>query len=326
MTSLAAVGAAGMAGRSTAAAPAKRDIIDVHAHYMPPELMAAAVPTPVMAGWSLQKHFDGMDEAGVSRSLLSITTPGVAATGSAGNKLIRSSNEYAASLVSKYPQRFGQFVYVKLDNIDDALKEIAYGLDVLKAHGIGLFTNYDDKWLGDPVFDPVFAELDARRAIVYVHPIAGPCCRGLIPTVADTVIEFGTDTTRAITSYVYRGAAARYPNVRMIWSHSGGSMPYLIERFDFADRSPATKAMAPAGFRAAAAKFYYDVAQASNPVATGALRKVVPTSQIVFGTDFPFRTPLEHVQQLEAGGVFNARELKALYRGNVVATLPQLLG
>jgi predicted TIM-barrel fold metal-dependent hydrolase len=111
----------------------------------------------------------------------------------------------------------------------------------------------------------------------------------------------------------------------MIWSHSGGTMPYLIERFDGADRSEAAKAQAPDGFRAAASKFFYDIAQASNPVATRALRSVVPAQHIVFGTDYPFRTPLEHVKALEAGGVFNRAELRGLYRGNLERELPALL-
>jgi predicted TIM-barrel fold metal-dependent hydrolase len=111
----------------------------------------------------------------------------------------------------------------------------------------------------------------------------------------------------------------------MIWSHSGGTMPFLIERFDVADHGEAAKAETPEGFRAAAARFFYDIAQASNPVATAALRKVVPLNRIVFGTDYPFRTPLEHVQSLAAGKVFTRAELRGVYRGNVEQSLPTLL-
>jgi predicted TIM-barrel fold metal-dependent hydrolase len=143
--------------------------------------------------------------------------------------------------------------------------------------------------------------------------------------VADTIIEYGTDTTRAIASYVYRGAARRFPNVRMIWSHSAGTMPYLIERFDGADRSPAAKAQVPDGFRASIARFWYDIAQASNPVSTQALRSVVPMEHIVFGTDYPFRSSLDHVTGLENGKVFDRREIAGIYRGNLAKQLPQLL-
>jgi len=301
-----------------------RRVVDVHAHYYPPALKALGEATP-MSSWSLDQHIESMQAAGVARSMLSLTTPGVVATGERGRALVRESNEYAAKVCAEHPGRFGFFTYVQADDTDGALKEIEYGLDTLKGHGVGLFTSYGNRWLGDPQFDPVFAELERRKAVVYVHPTSPVCCTRLIPDFPDTLIEYGTDTTRAIASYVYRGAARRFPNVKMIWSHSGGTMPFLIERFAGADRSPGAKAQAPEGFRAAASKFFYDIAQASNPVATAALRAVVPVSHIVFGTDYPFRTPLEHVMALESGGIFSRAELQDLYRGNVEQGLPGLL-
>ena len=102
-------------------------------------------------------------------------------------------------------------------------------------------------------------------------------------------------------------------------------MPYLIERFDGADRSPAAKAQEPDGFRASIGRFWYDIAQASNPVATRALRSVVPMERIVFGTDYPFRSSLDHVTGLEGGKVFDRQEIAAIYRGNVAKRLPELL-
>ena len=301
-----------------------RRVVDVHAHYYPPALKALGEPTP-MNSWSLEQHIESMEAAGVARSILSLTTPGVVATGEKGRALARESNEYAAKLCAEHPGRFGFFTYIQPDDTDAALREIEYGLDTLKGNGVGLFTSYGNRWLGDPQFEPVFAELERRQAVVYVHPTSPVCCTRLIPDLPDTLIEYGTDTTRAIASYVYRGAARRFPHVKMIWSHSGGTMPFLIERFEGADRSAAAKGQVPEGFRAAAAKFFYDIAQASNPVATAALRSVVPVSHIVFGTDYPFRTPLDHVKALESGGVFSRAELQGLYRGNIEHDLPGLL-
>jgi 6-methylsalicylate decarboxylase len=306
--------------RGVAQGAAARRIIDVHAHFQPPAIRALNLPGPMNA-WDLAKQIDDMDAAGVARALLSITTPGVPATGDQGQRLARESNEYAARLSADHGRRFGSFVCLPLDDLDTALRELEYGLDVLKAQGVALFTSYATRWLGDAYFDPLFAELDRRKAVVYVHPNTAACCTRLMPEIPDTWVEYGTDTTRAIVSYVYRGAARRFPNVRMIWSHSAGSMPHLIERFDFADRNGQGKEQAPEGFRAAIARFWYDVAQASNPVSTRALRSVVPMQRIVFGTDYPFRTSLDHVQQLEKGGVFSRAELVAIYRGNVEAQL-----
>lgn len=301
-----------------------RNIVDVHAHFQPPAIRALNLPGPMNA-WDLQKQIADMDAAEVSRAMLSVTTPGVPATGEVARRIARESNEYAAKLGTDYGRRFGSFACLPMDDADAALKELAYALDTLKAQGVGLFTSYAGHWLGDAQFDPLFAELDRRKAIVYVHPTSAACCTRLIPEVADTLIEYGTDTTRAIASYVYRGAARRYPNVRMIWSHSAGTMPYLIERFDGADRGAAAKAQAPDGFRESIARFWYDIAQASNAVATTALRSVVPVERIVFGTDYPFRSSIEHVRSLESAKVFDHKELQGVYRGNVARSLPDLI-
>lgn len=309
---------------SRAASPATaRNIIDVHAHFQSPALRALSQGGPMNA-WDVQKQIADMDAAGVTRAMLSVTTPGVPATGETGRRIARETNEFAAKLAADHGRRFGFFTCVPMDDMDAAIKEISYGFDVLKAQGVGLLTSYSGSWLGDAKFDPLFAELQRRKAIVYVHPTNAACCTRLIPEVADTLIEYGTDTTRAIASYVFRGAARRFPDVRMIWSHSAGTMPYLIERFDGADDSPAAKAQLPDGFRASIGRFWYDIAQASNAVSTTALRSVVPMERIVFGTDYPFRTSLDHVTSLEGSKVFKADEIAAIYRGNVLQRLPEL--
>ena len=323
LAALASMGVA-RALAAKAASGTARPIVDVHAHYYPQALKDLGLPGPMNA-WSLQQHIDAMQAAGVTRSMLSLTTPGVPATGDQGRRLARESNEFAARVCGDHPGLFGFFVCLQPQDTEGALREIEYGLDVLKAQGIGLFTSYGNQWLGDPQFDPVFAELERRKSIVYVHPTGPACCSRLIPGIADTLVEYGTDTTRAIASFVYRGAARRFPNVRMIWSHGGGSMPFLIERFDFADRYGSAKAQAPQGFRAAASQFFYEIAQASNPVATTALRHVIPVNHILFGSDYPFRTPLEHVQALEAGRVFSREELRGVYGGYIGRALPELL-
>ena len=297
-------------------------IIDVHAHFQPATLKALGTPGP-MGAWTLQKHMDDMGAAGITRSLLSITTPGLPA-GERGRTLARGINEDAAKLAGDHRDQLGFFLALPMDDPDAALKEIEYGYDVLKAPGVGLFTSYGAEWLGDKRFNPVFEELNRRKAVVYVHPNTATCCTRLIPEVADTAIEYGTDTTRAIASYVYRGAARRYPDVRMIWSHSGGTMPFLIERFDFLDRSPASKAQAPDGFRAAVARFFYDIAQSTAAAPSRALKQVVPAERLVFGSDYPFRTSLEHVQGLEAAKVYSRSEMKGIYAGNVGRFLPEL--
>ena len=141
--------------------------------------------------------------------------------------------------------------------------------------------------------------------------------------IPDTAIEYGTDTSRAIVRTVFSGTSQKYPDIRFIFSHAGGTMPFLIERLANLAKTPQYAGQFPKGFLGEAGKFYYDTAQASNPAAMSALRKVVPVSQIVFGTDYPFRTSLDHVKGLKECGIFNAAELRAIERENPMRLLPR---
>lgn len=305
----------------------KNGLIDVHNHFMPPSVTQelGAKRLGVMANWTLERALAEMDGAGVRTAMTSIAPAGdVFGDPSTAARLARTCNEYAARLAADYPGRFRVFANVPMPDIEATLRETEYALDTLKADGIGLFTSYGDKWLGHAAFDPLFEELNRRKAVVFTHPQTANCCKNLIANIGDGAIEWGTDTTRAIVEMIFGGAAARYPNVRMIWSHGGGTMPFLVERFTVMARSAQFAPKFPQGFAAAASKFYYDTAQVSNPAAMSALRKVIPISQIVFGTDYPFRTPAEHVKGLKECGVFNARELEQIHRENALSLLPQL--
>jgi 6-methylsalicylate decarboxylase len=313
------------AEQTRAAAPQR---IDVHNHLSPPSYIAELGPkhllSPATLGWTPAKAIEDMDRAGVATSITSITTPGLwFGDDSIARRLARECNDYAASLVRDHSGRFGMFVALPVPDIEGSLREIEYGLDVLKADGIALFTSYGNKWLGDPMFTPVFEELNRRKAVVYTHPASANCCRNLLADVPDSAIEFGTDTTRAIAQMVFGGAALRYPNIRVIFSHAGGTMPFLIERFTNLAKSGRFAQQLPQGFLGEARRFYYDTAQSSNPAAMSALTKVIPISQIVFGTDFPFRTAAEHVMGLKGCGIFSPQDLQAIDRDNPLRLLPR---
>jgi predicted TIM-barrel fold metal-dependent hydrolase len=300
--------------------------IDVHHHHVPPVLMQAFGAQRMgaaSANWTPARALEEMEKGGVSAGMNSIAPAGDPFNDpSTAVRLCRGSNDYAARLAADYPRRFGIFASLPLPNIDASLRELEYAFDTLKSDGVGLFTSYGDKWLGDAAFNPVFEELNRRSAVVYTHPNTANCCRNLLPNVGDGAIEWGTDTTRAITQFIFSGAVQRYPNIRMIFSHGGGTMPFLIERFSLMAKSAQLAPRFPQGFEAVAAKFYYDTAQVANPAAMSALTKVIPVSQIVFGTDYPFRTASEHVQGLKACGVFSASELQAIDQ-NALRFLPR---
>jgi 6-methylsalicylate decarboxylase len=307
--------------------PAKPYRIDVHHHLAPPAWVAQFAAgnqiQPVIRDWTPAKSIEDMDRGGVATALLSVTIPGVwLGDAAASRKLTRECNDYAARLVSDHRGRFGMFPALPLPDPDGSLAEIEHALDVLKADGIGLLTSYGDKWLGDPAFDPVMQELNRRKAVVYTHPTVANCCRNLVPDVPPALIEYGTDTSRAIARLLFGGAAARYPDIRWIFSHAGGTMPFLVERFLFQAKNPQAAKQLPNGVLPELRKFYYDIAQSFQAPPLLGLKKLVPLSQIVFGTDFPFRTTAEHVKGLRESGVFNAHELQAIERDNALRLLP----
>ena len=328
-------GASMLAGRTAFAQSAQSagpavHAIDVHHHYVPPAyLQMLTSPQGVVRDWSLAKDLDNMDRAGTDTAILSPTSAPVW-FGDAGTaiKAARICNDFAAKMAADHPGRFRLFAALPLVDIDASLHEIEYGLDTLKAEGIALFTSYNDVWLGDLRFAPVFEELNRRKALVYTHPTEPLCCSTLLtstsPPVSNAIIEYGTDTTRTIASYLFSGAARRYPDVRFIFSHAGGTMPYLIERFQTQAKIPGAAAKLPQdGLSATLARYYYDTAQSANPATMAALRKVVPVSQILFGTDFPWATSLEDMEGLSTVG-FDQAELSAIYRENAMRLMPQL--
>ena len=302
--------------------------IDVHHHLSPPTyadiLMQKKIFPKPMTGWSPERTIEDMDQAGVATAINSIVAPGVwFGDPEQARRLARECNEYGAKLVSDYPGRFGNFVTLTIPDIDGSLKEIEYAFDTLKADGVMLFTSYGDKWLGDPFFAPVFEELNRREAVVFTHPTTNACCANLLPDISAAEIEYGTDTTRAIVRMVYSGSAKRYPNIRMIFSHGGGTMPYLIGRFvDRLSRGSSTRDQHD--FQAEISKFYYDTAQTFNAVPMTALKHVVPISQILFGTDYPYRPSLENTNGLIASKAFDTKELEMVKRGNALTILLRL--
>jgi predicted TIM-barrel fold metal-dependent hydrolase len=302
--------------------------IDVHHHLVAPryvpQLRELGVLTPLLAEiMNATSALDDMDKAGVTLAVNSATMP-EELKGAARLAYSRDNNEYMARLVADHPGRFGMFASLPLPDVDGTLKEIAYAFDVLKADGVHMITSYEDHWLGDKIFAPVFDELNRRKAVIYTHPHGPHCCRNLLQeiNIRDSVIEYGTDTTRALTNLVFGGTVKRCPDIRLIFSHGGGTMPFLVERFIRLEKMPRFAPLLPQGFVAAARKFYYDTAQILHGAPLVALKHLIPLPQIVYGTDYPWRLSDECVRGLGASNVFSAEELRAI-DGNAAPLLPR---
>jgi predicted TIM-barrel fold metal-dependent hydrolase len=329
---IAAVGAAatGLGASPAAAQGANPRRIDVHHHLAPPKWISDVVVgrktgQRPLANWTPAKAIEDMDRGGVATSVTSISEPGVwFGDNDTARKLARECNEYAAKLAADHPGRFGMFATLPMPDVEGSLREAAYALDVLKADGICLLTSYQSKYLGDPAFVPLFEELNRRKAVVYTHPVRADCCRNLVADVAVPTVELPFDTTRTILSVVFSGTAVRFPDIRYIWSHAGGALPMLmnrIERYaagrkDFANRYPQ-------GVRHELQKFYYDTASGSYPSVLAPLMYLVKSSQVVFGTDFPFGRAAATAKGLADFG-FSEADLRAIGRDNAAKLMPRL--
>ena len=327
----AAAGHSGLLAVAHAQAPAAAvpHRIDVHHHFSPPQWIAEVrgreMLQPANVDWSPARSIADMDAAGIAVSVISITNPGLwfgdkAATG----RIARACNEYGARLVQDFPKRFGLFATMPMPDVDATLAEIAYACDTLKADGIHLFTSYGDIWLGNAAFEPVMAELNRRKAVVHVHPTAANCCKNLVPDVPAGVMEYGTDTTRAILGLLFSGAAARYQDIRWIWSHAGGTAPFLAGRIEGnVARLKERETRLPKGAIHEMQRFHYDIAGAANAGALASLLKLVTPTQVLFGTDFPPAGPSLNVVRSLAGLGFGEADMRAIERENALRLFPR---
>jgi predicted TIM-barrel fold metal-dependent hydrolase len=227
--------------------------------------------------------------------------------------------------VQDHPTRFGLFGAMPLPDVDATLKEIEYAYDTLKADGVHLFTSYGDVWLGDDRFEPVMAELNRRKAVVHVHPTAANCCRNLVPNVPPNILEYGTDTTRAMLGIMFSGTATRFPDTRFIWSHAGGTAPFLTGRIERgAQNMKQREQHLPQGATHELRRFYYDVAGAANATALSSLLQLVSVDRVLFGTDFPPAGPSADVVSSLAKLGFSAADMLAIDRGNALKLFPRL--
>ena len=336
-------------GRGNAAPPRPRpaDIkntrgIDVHHHYAPPLWIKVlgeqgALNVEPWKGWTPQKAIDVMDAAGVQTSYSSITVPGIYFAEGFGNQqappgkkynndvpaMARDANEFGAKMKQDYPGRFGIWASLPLPNVDASLKEIAYAFDTLKLDGIGSNTSIGVRYLGDKSFVPVFEELNRRGAIVYTHPGAGPCCLYALPGVGPTTLEYSHDTARAIVSWVNSGNAERFPNIKWIFSHGGGSI--WSARYINGEIGRDPKAYTGnTRLLSQLKRFYYDTAATSNFVQMNTLKTLVGLNQVVLGADHPYGDPADYIldlRELQANGVLTQQERNNIERENVVRLL-----
>ena len=305
--------------------------IDVHYHPIAPQWVAEVEVQktlgPVLGiakSWTPARAIEEMDRNDIQTVVCSVSNPGIwFGDAEQGRRLARACNEYSADLKGENPGRFASFAALPWPDIDGSLTEIAHAFDTLHVEGVGLFTSYGDKWFCDPSFAPLLDVLNQRKAIVYVHPTAPSCCRALQPGIPAVLLEYPIDTTRAILQWIVSKSAARYPDIRVIFSHAGGLIMTGIGRLQLlAAALPAMKF--PADLDTEIGKLYYEISSSADARTMAALRSYVPNSHILLGTDSPFigsMTPnLEQLRKLN----LPKSELTAIERGNAISLMPHL--
>jgi 6-methylsalicylate decarboxylase len=309
-------------------------LIDVHHHIMPPAYAAVVGPgfqarNPHNAAqvlrWTPAGSIEAMDRTGITTSITSISTPGVWFGDVAeAKRLSRACNEFAAGMERDFPGRFGFLATVPMPDIDATLDEVRYAFDTLHADGVALMSNYGRVWPGDPRFAPVFDELNRRKAVVYVHPILPEACQDMMPGVGESALEYLFDTARAIASLIYNGSLLRWPDLRFIFPHSGGAMPPLAERVTrMADRDRKVATKRAQGSMAEMKSLYFDVASSTNPVTLAGLLRLVPATQVMFGTDYPFLASIPYtLDPLRSYGLGTA-DLEAIESGTALRLFPR---
>jgi predicted TIM-barrel fold metal-dependent hydrolase len=235
---------------------------------------------------------------------------------------VRAGNEYGATLMQQYPKKFGLMGGIPMPDIEGSLREVEYAYDTLKVDAIGIYTNDNQgRWPGDPYFEPLWQELNRRNAIVYMHPLAPRCCSDLKYGAAASMVEYDFDVTRGVVSLVVNGVMFRYPNIRFITVHSGGTVPMLAGRMN--DRiPPGAERYLPNGLYAELRKWYYDVAHATFPWPYAAVKAFMPESQILFGTDYapePIESTVDPLRSLKLPRAFE----QMMLRGNAERLFPR---
>ena len=313
------------AGHAKMAPSSAIDAVDMHYHVETdavrrlPNRRSEAERYPL---WTAEDALAHMDRQGILASVISTRVIGVAPPrDEAGARAFaRACNEDGAAIVRANPRRFRYFAYMPMPFVQATLDEIGHAFDTLGAIGIFINTSYSGKWLGHPDFTSVMAELNRRKAMVFTHPAVATCCAATVSGLAPAVIEYGTDTTRTIADLIFSGTASRFPDIRFIFSHAGGTAPFLFERLE---REGHERPNLPEGVMTPFRRFYFDTAQAANPYALGTLVKLVPPTQILFGSDFPFRDPLEQLRAMDGMNLSPAL-LSAIRHGNARRLIPTL--
>jgi 6-methylsalicylate decarboxylase len=308
--------------------------IDVHFHHIPQFFRDAVRDSGFMLAtsdypeWSPGLALQLMDKHEIAVAIASFAWPGAGfLPADKATRFARRCNDYAADLIARHPHRFGCFGLLPAHDMDAAIAEAQYCLGTLGFEGIGLYASYGEKFLGDPFFDPLMSYLNAAKAVVHVHPSLHPSSRSLKLQWPGWLIEYVFDTTRAAVNLIFSGAGARFPDIRFILAHAGGTLPYLALRLELAPMIEASlQYVSRDEIRTGLRSFWYDNALASGPEAMGVLSRITAKNHVLFGSDWPFcddRAVAEEIGLLAAPDFLPADAVAMIAHENAIPLFPK---
>jgi 6-methylsalicylate decarboxylase len=322
----------------SSADPTRAPLVDVHAHFLTDRYIEEATAAgharpdgaPGWADWSAAQHLELMDQWGIATSILSISSPGVSfGTPEANRSLARHINETGAELRRAHPGRFGHFASLPLTDTDDALAELEYALDQLGADGVTTESNLGGRYLGNPHFAPLLAELDRRATPVFVHPTSPPNARDVTLGLPSAVLEFPFETTRTVADLGIHGRFLSHPRIPWIFTHGGGALPLLTERLEFFRSAFAGPGDTTTPLTEQVAGLWFDMAGTPFPQQIPGLVKAFGSEHVLYGSDYcwtppPFVAP--QLASLESAEQPEGDTWRALTTRNAQRLFPRLKG
>jgi len=308
------------------------EIIDVHSHII--TNLGSQAPMDKLPPWSIDETLSLMDTNAIAASVLSLPDSASHAEGPEACQLARRINEQLADIVSKHPTRFGAMATLPaLAPTEGLLEEIAYALDTLKLDGVATTTSIDDIYLGNTRYDPWFEEMNRRSVTLFVHPVAAKASRSVDLGIDVSILEFMFDTTRMLTNMIFSGAKKRFSKIKIISTHGGGTIPYLMSRIETLETvfgpGNGRARLCPEEIREGLASFYYDLTAATSPAQLFTLQQMAPISHLLMGFDNPFMpawTFPPAIQDMQHWNGFSETDVTSIAHRNSESLYPALAG
>ena len=289
-------------------------IVDVHAHYFPkayndtllriggrslPEAARPSTARPMRNDDAAQipTRLQQMDDAGVQLQVLSpAASPPYAEKEADAVEAARLINDSYAALAQKYPGRFNAVVSLPLPHIDAALREMERGLDQLGMLGVSMTCSCFDRSTAEAEFEPLYAEMNRRRAVLNYHPIQNGICSPMINDYNFTVsVGASLEVAAIVLHLIARRVPERYPNITYVIPHLGGLIPMQLQRLD--NQVPRNYPDLPERPSVTARRFYYDTVGHGSHAALLCAWKAFGADQIVAGSDYPVLMAFETYRQ-----------------------------